>query len=149
MHAIWDMFEPTDFKSILWEKLSAYIEKHIQPQVVQMAIDKDHRVVFSPPYHSDLQPIELVWANVKGHVGRRYTDGTGRADVKERLEEAFEVLKASTIQGCIKAADVGRRYTDGTGLADVKERLEEAFEVLKASTIQGSIKAAEGKLQKL
>ncbi|ETV82887.1 hypothetical protein H257_04661 [Aphanomyces astaci] len=42
-------FEPTDFKSILWEKLSAYIEKHIQPQVVQMAIDKGHRVVFTPP----------------------------------------------------------------------------------------------------
>ncbi|RHY21978.1 hypothetical protein DYB25_006576 [Aphanomyces astaci] len=43
------LFEPTDFKSILWEKLSAYIEKHIQPQVVQMAIDKGHRVVFTPP----------------------------------------------------------------------------------------------------
>ncbi|RHY31208.1 hypothetical protein DYB25_013680, partial [Aphanomyces astaci] len=42
-------FEPTDFKSILWEKLSAYIEKHIQPQVVQMVIDKGHRVIFIPP----------------------------------------------------------------------------------------------------
>ncbi|RHY15598.1 hypothetical protein DYB36_005030 [Aphanomyces astaci] len=41
-------FEPTDFKSILWGKLSAYIEKHIQPQVVQMVIDKGHRVIFTP-----------------------------------------------------------------------------------------------------
>ncbi|RHY18959.1 hypothetical protein DYB32_010304 [Aphanomyces invadans] len=76
-------FEPSDFKSILWEKLSVHIEKHIKPQVVQMAIDKGHQVVFTPPHHSDLQPIELVWANVKGHVGRRYTDATGLSDAKE------------------------------------------------------------------
>ncbi|ETV77497.1 hypothetical protein H257_08907 [Aphanomyces astaci] len=71
-----------------------------------MAALKGHRVVLTSPHHSDLQPIELVWAIVKGQVGRRYTDETGLSEVKARLEEAFDDLKPSSIQGCIKASEV-------------------------------------------
>ncbi|ETV86666.1 hypothetical protein H257_01791 [Aphanomyces astaci] len=78
-------------------------EKGIQERLVAKAVG-GHRVVFTPPHHSDLQPIELVI--VKGQVGRRYADGTGLSEVKARLEEAFDDLKPSSIQGCIKASEV-------------------------------------------
>ncbi len=51
-----------------------------------MAKDRGHGVLFTPPYHSNLQPIELVWANSKGEVGRQYDTNTTIQDVEQRLQ---------------------------------------------------------------
>ncbi|ETV96726.1 hypothetical protein H310_10043 [Aphanomyces invadans] len=74
-------FDESDYKSILSEKLSQYIHKHIDPVVVDMARKRGHTVVFTPSHHSALQPIELLWAIVEGEVGRRYDIETKFADV--------------------------------------------------------------------
>ncbi|RQM25057.1 hypothetical protein B5M09_011453 [Aphanomyces astaci] len=92
------------FKSILWQHFSDH-KATIKPAIVQMATEKGHTVVYTPPHHSDLQPIELVSAIVKGHLGHKYTDGTGLLEVKARLQEAFDVLKASSFSGCIKVLE--------------------------------------------
>ena len=49
-----------------------------------------HRVLFTPPCHSDFQPIELLWAKLKGNIGRKYDSNTTMAVLKERLDEEFE-----------------------------------------------------------
>ncbi|ETV91197.1 hypothetical protein H310_14197 [Aphanomyces invadans] len=61
-----------EYRSTLWAKLKAHIEANIVPVIVQMAMGCGHHVVFTPPYHSDLQPIEMIWSYVKGAVGRLY-----------------------------------------------------------------------------
>ncbi len=53
----------------------------------------------------DLQSIELVWAIVKGEVGRQYTTLTSFAEVKTRLETAFSNLGSKQVQGCINKAN--------------------------------------------
>ena len=58
-----------------------------------------HEVLFTPARYSDLQPI---WAIVKSEVGRQHDDKTTIADVRERLELAFENLGTYQVQGCIK-----------------------------------------------
>ncbi|RLO04912.1 hypothetical protein DYB28_015456, partial [Aphanomyces astaci] len=63
-----------EFKSELWDMLASHIKAHIHPVIVEMAKRRGHCVVYTPPHHSDLQPIETVWAIVKGEVGRQYTD---------------------------------------------------------------------------
>ena len=35
-----------------------------------MARDRGHEVLFTTPYYSDLQPIDLVWAAIKGNMGK-------------------------------------------------------------------------------
>ncbi|ETV83340.1 hypothetical protein H257_04091 [Aphanomyces astaci] len=83
---------------IIWGETS-------KPTAPTPSTDLPHNPAQAPcqrPYPSELQPLELVWANVKGHVGRRNTDGTGLADVKEQLEEAFEVLKAGLFKAVAK-----------------------------------------------
>ena len=92
-------------RSTLWYKVKAFIEKNVHPVICQMAIDRGHQVIFSPPHHSDLQPIELVWANVKGSVGRKYTTETTMQDVLKRINEAFLNLKSKTVDGCIRKAN--------------------------------------------
>ncbi|ETV96333.1 hypothetical protein H310_10495 [Aphanomyces invadans] len=46
-------FDEFDYKSILWEKQSQYIHKHIDPAVGDMAKKRGHTFVFTPPHHSD------------------------------------------------------------------------------------------------
>ncbi|KAH9112766.1 hypothetical protein LEN26_002882 [Aphanomyces euteiches] len=88
-----------DVKPVLWKKLTEYIARNIEPIVVTMARSRGHTVVFTPPHHSDLQPIELVWGIVKGQVGRQYTTTTTFRDVLLRLTAAFNGLKPKTIYG--------------------------------------------------
>ncbi|ETV75133.1 hypothetical protein H257_10699 [Aphanomyces astaci] len=58
----------------MWARLKKYIDEHIYPVVVQMAQARGHHIVYAAPGFSELQPIELIWANVKGTVGRAYTN---------------------------------------------------------------------------
>ncbi|DAZ94152.1 TPA: hypothetical protein N0F65_007352 [Lagenidium giganteum] len=97
--------ESKDTKAKLRAKLEPVLAA-VQPTIVQMAENAGHRVVFTPPHHSDLQPIELVWANVKGTVGCQDTSATTFADVKERLVTAFANLKGTTVQKSIDKSDV-------------------------------------------
>ena len=95
----------TELKSVIWGRLKKHIEKNIKPIIVTMAEEAGHMVVWSPPHHSDLQPIELIWANVKGAVGRQYTTDTTFKDVLVRLKQAFDELRTETVRGCIRKAN--------------------------------------------
>ncbi|ETV97410.1 hypothetical protein H310_09740 [Aphanomyces invadans] len=83
-------------KAELWKKLKVHVDK-IDIEVVAMAKAAGHQVAYTPPYHSDLQPIETV--------GRQYTQETTFQDVRLRLVEDFDELKPSSIKGCIHKAD--------------------------------------------
>lgn len=69
--------------------------------VVTMAKELGHEVLFTPPYHSDLQPIELIWAKVKGEVAKQYDAFTTFSIVKTRLELAFANVDAAYWTSCI------------------------------------------------
>jgi transposase len=53
--------------------VKAYIlSNNVKIEVEHLVEAGGHPVLFTPAYHSDLQPIELVWALVKGNVGLQY-----------------------------------------------------------------------------
>lgn len=84
--------ESADTLPILREKANAYIKEYEQWECVRLAEEYGHEVLFTPAYHSDLQPIELVWARVKGNIGRQYDINTKLSDVYERLLKEFDNL---------------------------------------------------------
>ena len=61
-------------------------------EIVYMANQKGHVVLFTTPHYSDLQPIEYLWAHIKSGVGRQYSNTTTMTDVKERLDSEFNSL---------------------------------------------------------
>jgi transposase len=73
--------------------IKAYIKAHVKIEVDQLAEEGGHTVLFTPAYHSDLLPIELVWAMVKGNVGRQYSNQTTLDMVYERLMHEFNQLE--------------------------------------------------------
>ncbi|ETV81163.1 hypothetical protein H257_05750 [Aphanomyces astaci] len=74
----------------------------VVPVVVEMASAAGHELVHSPPHHSNLQPIEFLWAIVKGDVGRQYDTSTTFHDGDMRLDSAFEAVTSAMVHGCIK-----------------------------------------------
>ncbi|RHZ13234.1 hypothetical protein DYB37_011186 [Aphanomyces astaci] len=94
-----------EFRSTLWAKLKTHIAANIVLVIVQLAKDRGHEVDFTPPYHSDLQPIEMVWAYVKGAVGRQYNTSTKFPDVRQRLDREFAGLPSSVVFDCINHTD--------------------------------------------
>ncbi|RHY24645.1 hypothetical protein DYB32_008758 [Aphanomyces invadans] len=94
--------ESHDLKKTIWARLKPVLSARVEPMVVTMARDRGHDVLFTPPHHSDLQPIEMVWAKVKGDVGVQYTVDTTFADVRARHDDAFKQLPSAMICNCIR-----------------------------------------------
>ncbi|OQR82255.1 hypothetical protein ACHHYP_20808 [Achlya hypogyna] len=67
-----------------------------------MAEARGHTVVYTPAYHSRLQPLELLWSYVKGRVGQQYTTSTTFADVRARLDLALDSIPSEIIFKCIE-----------------------------------------------
>ena len=74
--------------------LRDWIGNNVEPAVVLMARDRGHEVLFTPPHFSDLQPIELVWASIKGNVASSYDKYSTFQDVHNRLLSQFDHLRS-------------------------------------------------------
>jgi transposase len=94
-------------KAVLVERLRVYIAEHVLPEVKQMAEQRGHTLLYTPPYHSDLEPIEFVWAAMKGEVGGAYNSTTTFTDVGQRIQLAGQQVTSELVENCIAAA---RRY---------------------------------------
>eukprot|EP00644_Phytophthora_capsici_P002669 jgi/Phyca11/105545/e_gw1.11.658.1 len=53
-----------------------------------------HFVYFTPPYHPELQPIELIWANIKGHIANN--PASTMDELKTKINDGFASLTSST-----------------------------------------------------
>ena len=105
---------PNDMLAIQLKKLvQEHIKQHEKYEIVRLAELQGHQVLFTPPYHSDFQPIELLWALIKGNVGRQYDDQTTLDTVYKRLMDEFEDVKTKheSITGMIeKCAETARKF---------------------------------------
>jgi len=66
----------------------------------EIAKKHGHEILRTPPYHPELQPIELCWGIVKNHIARN-CDFT-LSNLKLQLEEGFSQIEASTCAKIIR-----------------------------------------------
>ncbi|RHZ09401.1 hypothetical protein DYB37_014090 [Aphanomyces astaci] len=97
--------ESVDLKKTIWARLKPVVAAKVLPVVVIMALSRGRDVVYTPPHHSDLQPIEMVWSKVKGDFGVQYFVDTTFADVQSRLAVAFDALPPAVIWNCVRHWD--------------------------------------------
>ncbi len=95
--------------------MKEHITSTVHPTMVALANAAGHRVLFTPPHHSDLQPIEMLWAIVKGQMGRKYSYKTSFKAMQNNLKEAFAFMQSDKgreqIRGMIaKSYAVGDAY---------------------------------------
>lgn len=66
-----------------------------------MAQKRNVTVLRLPPYHCELNPIELVWAQVKSYVARKNTTFKMK-DVKVYFEEALKTVDSEKWRNCVE-----------------------------------------------
>ena len=65
-----------------------------------IAVDKGHKVLRTPPYHPELQPIEVCWGVVKNAIARN-CDFT-MSGLEKQLNLAFDSVTKKTCSGIVK-----------------------------------------------
>jgi hypothetical protein len=58
-------------------------------QLERYLTDRRHKVLWTPPYCPDLQPIELFWAAGKNHVANHFIDGIKMKQTVSRLRDGW------------------------------------------------------------
>ncbi|XP_076282936.1 uncharacterized protein LOC143211640 [Lasioglossum baleicum] len=87
-------------------QLLALVDKYRQPNIFvidEYATEHGCTVVRLPPYHCELNPIELAWAKVKEFIRARNTTYK-LADVRELVHEAIENVSTDNWQNFIRHA---------------------------------------------
>lgn len=94
-------FEPRAVKQQLMAKINP-IKNNYQAYVVdEMAKEKGVTVLRLPPYHCELNPIELIWADIKGYVARNNTTFKF-GDVKRLLNEGMAQVTKDKWTNCVE-----------------------------------------------
>lgn len=66
-----------------------------------LAQDAGHEVIRLPPYHCDLNPIEMIWAHMKAYVRQRNTSGR-LEDVERLLRKSQDVIDEDLWRNCCR-----------------------------------------------
>jgi transposase len=80
---------PDSLKAELVEILQKFALEPLY-EIDEMTQEKGHEVVRTPPYHPELQPIEICWGVVKNEVARncKFT----MRDLEIQLDQAWKNL---------------------------------------------------------
>lgn len=69
--------------------------------VDEIAKQRNKTVLRLPPYHCELNPIEMIWSQVKGYVANN-NKTFKLAEVKQLLREGISKVNAESWKKCIK-----------------------------------------------
>jgi len=63
----------------------------------ELAMEAGHKIIRTPPYHPELQPIEICWGVLKNHIARNCN--FTMENLYKQLDIAFRIITAET---CVK-----------------------------------------------
>jgi len=90
-----------DFENMSKAQLFELIEqrtegKEVQFNTYQIASDRGHTILKTPPYHCELQPIEKVWAVSKNQVAAQDMGSETILTVHRKLNKVFSEITSDT-----------------------------------------------------
>lgn len=92
-------FSPLETLSELREHVKSLIPKKKKYELDEIALQMGHEVVRLPPYHCQYNPIELIWAQVKGEVAKN--NSTFEIDdVEKLLNDALDSVTVDNWKKC-------------------------------------------------
>ena len=92
-------FSPLETLSELREKVKLTIPKEKKYKLDEIALQMGHEVVRLPPYHCQYNPIELIWAQVKGKVAEK-NNTFKMADIEVLVNSALDAVTAEDWAKC-------------------------------------------------
>lgn len=96
-------FSPQERLSELRERVKQLILTYKRYELDEIALEKGHEVIRLPPYHCQYNPIELIWAQVKGEVAKK-NNTFKMADVENLAHAAMDAVTQEDWQKCVAHA---------------------------------------------
>jgi len=118
------------FKPQLLAKVNEIKGKYVSYVVDNMAKDAGHTVLRLPPYHCELNPIELAWAMVKSYVKKNNTTFKIN-DVRILLNTAIERVSSENWQNFIQHVKNSRLKTEEDKLTEVNKNMDDMMDSLE------------------
>ena len=104
---------------MLKPELVALVKKHKMATVYKSDViirEHGHEVLRLPPYHCDLNPIELIWSQIKGTVARRNRDFTLKGTIS-LTDQAIKEVKVPDWQNAIRHVEsIVQQYIKNDGI---------------------------------
>lgn len=117
-------FDDRDLKKDLWAKIEERARNRKQYITDELAKAKGHIVLHSPVAHCELNPIEVVWSNVKRYL-KDHNQTYKLADLEKLVPDAFQSVTQETwANHCQHVEKEEERFWDLDGL---QEDLVEQF----------------------
>lgn len=89
-------FRENDLKSDLYKLVLDNKEEKIKYAAREHAKEHGHEVYYTPPYHPELQPIEIIWGVMKNPLARKVTT---MKDLGDRISKSKESITEATWRG--------------------------------------------------
>lgn len=97
-------FSPQERLSELRERVKSLIPMYKRYELDEIALEMDHKVIRLPPYHCQYNPIELIWAKVKGEVAKN-NNTFKMADVEKLAHAAMDAVTQEDWKKCVAHAE--------------------------------------------
>ncbi|KAF0706107.1 DDE 3 domain-containing protein [Aphis craccivora] len=93
-------YSPLETLSKLRERVKQLVPRQKIYKLDQIVLEIGHEVVRLPPYHCQYNPIELIWARVKGDVAKKNVSFK-IAYVEKLVNEALDAVTVDSWKKCI------------------------------------------------
>ncbi|XP_025203228.1 uncharacterized protein LOC112600257 [Melanaphis sacchari] len=97
-------FSPLETLAELKMRVKALIPNEKKYELDQLALEMDHEVIRLPPYHCQYNPIELIWAQVKGQVAKN-NKTFKMCDIERLTHEALDSVTQHDWEKCARHAE--------------------------------------------
>ena len=112
-------YDSTMLKPQLYNLIKANKERFKTFSIDQILAEANHSILRLPPYHPDLNPIEMAWATIKQYVASK--------NVKWNLQECTKLIKEKvSLMGaqewekiCKKVKDIEEEYAKSDHVVDL------------------------------
>jgi len=97
-------FSPLERLSELRERVKKLIPMYKRYELDEIALEMGHEVIRLPPYHCQYNPIDLLWAKVKGEVAKN-NNTFKMADVEKLAHSAMDAVTQEDWEKCVAHAE--------------------------------------------
>lgn len=97
-------FSPLETLAELKMRVKALIPNEKKYELDQLALEMGHEVIRLPPYHCQYNPIELIWAQVKGQVAKN-NKTFKMCDIERLTHEALDSVTQHDWEKCVRHAE--------------------------------------------
>lgn len=95
------VYDDKEIKNELLQKVNAVKENFRSHVIDELAKKHKVNVLRLPPYHCELNPIELIWADIKGFVARHNTSYKFQ-DVQKLLQNGIKNITPEKWKNCVE-----------------------------------------------